>query len=239
MSVLKIKNLDNLNLIESNDINYLFDYLTDYWSKKGCLLLGFVYFAIFARIKNDNLYKKYFEKYDFLLPDGIGIILYFKKTFGIDIPNLNGTDLLPFYIKYLESKNINYAFYGTTEENITLSAKKFNPYYFQNGFSELNFDLLKNNSVLFLGLGTPNQEIFIEKNIELIKEKSLMIVSAGGFFDFSSGNVKRAPLWIRKIKLEFLFRLIINPKQHFKKNLLNFLLVYFILKDRKNASKIK
>lgn len=239
MGVFKIKNLDNLNLIESNDINYLFEYLIKSWQDRGHLLLGFVYFAIFAKIKSDSNYKKYFEKYDFLLPDGIGIILYFKKTFGIDIPNLNGTDLLPFFIKYLEDKNINYAFYGTTQENISLCAKKFNPYYFQNGFSDINFNYIDNNSILFLGLGTPNQELFIEKNIELIKSKSLMIISTGGFFDFSSGNVKRAPLWIRQMKIEFLFRLMLNPKQHLKKNLLNFLLIYFILKDKKNASKIK
>lgn len=232
MGVLKIKNLDNLNLIESNDINYLFEYLIKNWQDRGHLLLGFVYFAIFAKIKSDSNYKKYFEKYDFLLPDGIGIILYFKKTFGIDIPNLNGTDLLPFFIKYLEDKNINYAFYGTTKENILLASKKYNSYYFQDGFSDLDFSKIEDNTILFLGLGTPNQELFINKHMEMIKSKSLLVISTGGFFDFQSGNVKRAPLFIRKMNLEFLFRLIINPRQHFKKNLLNFLLIYYILKDK-------
>lgn len=239
MIVSKIKNLDNLNLIESNDINGLFKFLKEEWDRKDCLLLGFVYFAIFAKIKNDMSYSRSFQKYDFLLPDGIGIILYFKKTFGITIPNLNGTDLLPLFINYLDNENIKYAFYGTTKENIKSAAKKFKPYFFQDGFSNLDFNYLEDKSILFLGLGTPNQENFINDNYEIIKNKSLMVVSTGGFFDFESGNVKRAPAWIRKIKLEFLFRLIINPKQHFKKNLLNFLLIYFIFKDKKNASKIK
>lgn len=237
MGVLKIKNLDNLNLIESNDINYLFEYLIKNWQDRGHLLLGFVYFAIFAKIKSDSNYKKYFEKYDLLLPDGIGMILYFKKVFNKNIPNLNGTDLLPLFIKYIESYKIPYAFYGASIENISLAAKKFNPYYFKDGFSPLDFNKIKPNSILFLGLGTPNQEDFIRDNKLIIEHKSLMIISAGGFFDFSSGNVRRAPVFIRKLKLEFLFRFLTNPKQHFIKNLLNFYLFYFIYKDKKCLKK--
>ncbi len=239
MSITKIDNFDLLNLIESDNKNELFDYILNEWSFKKSLTLGFIYFAIFAKIKTDTEYANAFQKYDILLSDGVGLGIYFKKVFNKNIINLNGTDLLPLFIKYLDSKKIKYAFYGATEENISLSAKKFDPYFFQNGFSQIDFNHIKNNSVLFIGLGTPNQELFIKKHAAIIKEKSLIIVSVGGFFDFSSGKVMRAPAWIRKIKLEFLFRLLMNPKQHLKKNLLNFYLLYFIYKDKKHVSSIK
>lgn len=232
MSVQYIQNLDNLNLIESNNNEKLFDFIIDNWSKQKFLTLGFIYFAIFAKIKSDKQISSFFKSYDLLLPDGIGLKIYFKKVFKLDIPNLNGTDLLPLFINYLDNKKLKYSFYGTTKENILLASKKYNSYYFQDGFSDLDFSKIEDNTILFLGLGTPNQELFINKHMEMIKSKSLLVISTGGFFDFQSGNVKRAPLFIRKMNLEFLFRLIINPRQHFKKNLLNFLLIYYILKDK-------
>lgn len=229
-----IKNKDNLKLIQTKDREELFDFIVDRWKKKGTSLIGFVYFAIFVSLKKDKNFRKDIEMYDFLLPDGIGLTLYFKKVFNKELENLNGSDLMPLYLDYLKKKNMEFAFYGTTQVNIEACAAKHSPYYFQNGFENLDWSKIKDNSSLFIGLGTPGQENFIKENMDKIESKNLQVLSIGGFFDFCSGNVKRAPGWIRKIKLEFLFRLMLDPKKHIKKNLLNLYLIYYIIKDKRS-----
>lgn len=63
--------------------------------------------------------------------------------------------------------------------------------------------------ILFVAFGPPKQEKWIYKNLPNIDVK--VAIGVGGAFDFISGRVPRAPVWIRKVGFEWLFRLIIQP----------------------------
>lgn len=65
--------------------------------------------------------------------------------------------------------------------------------------------------VLLVAMGIPRQEKFIAKTREIIKAK--VAIGVGGTFDVLSGNIKRAPKVIQKLKLEWLWRLIKDPKK--------------------------
>jgi N-acetylglucosaminyldiphosphoundecaprenol N-acetyl-beta-D-mannosaminyltransferase len=65
--------------------------------------------------------------------------------------------------------------------------------------------------VLFVAMGIPRQEKFIAKTLALTGAKVAMGV--GGSFDVYSGRVKRAPALVQRVKLEWLWRLIQNPKK--------------------------
>lgn len=65
--------------------------------------------------------------------------------------------------------------------------------------------------ILFVAMGIPRQEKFIKKTQGLIGAKIAMGV--GGSLDVHSGIVKRAPQIIQKLRLEWLWRLILNPKK--------------------------
>lgn len=65
--------------------------------------------------------------------------------------------------------------------------------------------------ILFVAMGIPRQEKFIKKTMAIIGATAAMGV--GGSFDVFSGNVKRAPKLIQKLKLEWLWRTILNPKK--------------------------
>lgn len=65
--------------------------------------------------------------------------------------------------------------------------------------------------VLFVAMGIPRQEKFIAKTLPITKAKVAMGV--GGSLDVYSGRVKRAPAFVQKVKLEWLWRLIQNPKK--------------------------
>ena len=63
--------------------------------------------------------------------------------------------------------------------------------------------------ILFVAFGSPKQEKWISENLSKIDVK--VAIGVGGAFDFISGKVKRAPVWIRNLGLEWLFRLFIQP----------------------------
>ena len=73
----------------------------------------------------------------------------------------------------------------------------------------------KEIKIFFVALGFPKQEYFIGKlqsKIEELKsEESLVLMSVGGAFDYISGRVKRAPIFIRNLRLEWLYRFIAQP----------------------------
>ncbi len=65
--------------------------------------------------------------------------------------------------------------------------------------------------LLFVALGAPAQEKWIDRNIEGIGH--VVAIGVGGSFDVISGRVDRAPLWMRKFKIEWLGRLISEPSR--------------------------
>jgi len=83
--------------------------------------------------------------------------------------------------------------------------------------------------ILFVGLGMPRQERFIDATKQIINAK--VSVGIGGSFDVFSGKTKRAPSLIQKLRFEWLWRLMLNPSKISKvKNLPKFVLL--VLKDR-------
>ena len=68
-----------------------------------------------------------------------------------------------------------------------------------------------NPDIIFLGLGFPNQENWIDANKDKIKGR--VIIGNGGVIDILSGNTKDTPEVYRKIGLEWLYRLVKNPSR--------------------------
>jgi N-acetylglucosaminyldiphosphoundecaprenol N-acetyl-beta-D-mannosaminyltransferase len=72
---------------------------------------------------------------------------------------------------------------------------------------------------LFVGIGCPRQEIWMAEHQDRI---SAVMLGVGAAFNFHSGHVKHAPQWMQIVGLEWLFRLIMEPrrlwKRYFKQN---------------------
>jgi N-acetylglucosaminyldiphosphoundecaprenol N-acetyl-beta-D-mannosaminyltransferase len=67
--------------------------------------------------------------------------------------------------------------------------------------------------IVVLGLGAPKQELWIEKHHERIQASVVLCV--GATIDFLAGEKKRAPVWMRKFCLEWLFRMLCEPRRLF------------------------
>jgi N-acetylglucosaminyldiphosphoundecaprenol N-acetyl-beta-D-mannosaminyltransferase len=70
---------------------------------------------------------------------------------------------------------------------------------------------------IFVGLSAPKQEIWSSKNKDAFNGVEY-VLNVGAAFDFFAGTETRAPVFIRKIGLEGVFRTLMNPKKHFPKD---------------------
>jgi exopolysaccharide biosynthesis WecB/TagA/CpsF family protein len=69
--------------------------------------------------------------------------------------------------------------------------------------------------ILFVALGAPKQEEWVSRYYN--KLKPYVIIPCGGSIDFIAGTQSKSPQWIGKIGLEWLYRLINNPRRLFKR----------------------
>lgn len=229
--------------IRSSCIGTILDELIDSIHKKQIKLVAFAN-AHTLNIAYDNKeYKKTLKKF-LVLNDGVGVDiaskLLYKESFE---ENLNGTDFMPSFFDALPSGTKLY-FLGSVEKNIQLAAEKFiNAYpdlnlvgrhngYFTNDSHIINTINKTNPDILIVGFGNPLQEFWIEKNSTKIN--ATLFIGVGAFFDFYSEEIKRAPRMVRKLHLEWLFRLLLEPKRLGKRYILgNFLFIFRILKKFK------
>ncbi len=72
--------------------------------------------------------------------------------------------------------------------------------------------------VVWVGLGAPKQEKWMVSHVGRIEATVMMGV--GATFNFHSGNVKWAPSWVRKIGLEWVYRLLQEPRHCWKRNVI-------------------
>jgi N-acetylglucosaminyldiphosphoundecaprenol N-acetyl-beta-D-mannosaminyltransferase len=162
-----------------------------------------------------------------LFADGSGMRLAAKKAGFILRGNNNGTDLLPHLCRScIDSKKSLY-FLGAKPGIAAKAASNL-----QNQFPGLNiagtehgFNLVENTNtiittinasqcdILLVALGSPLQEQWLLKNKEKLQCKRALAV--GGLFDFYSGSISRSPLWLRELGLEWVWRLIQEPKNKF------------------------
>lgn len=166
-----------------------------------------------------------------VLPDGKPLSIVAKKRGYKNIDRVTGPDLMDEIFKLSNEKSYRHFMYGSTNETLEkLKSNLINKYpninivgMYSPPFRELTLDEDKevinminktNPDFVWIGLGAPKQEIWMHNHKD--KVKGLMI-GVGAGFDYHAGNIKRAPKWMQKCSLEWLYRLIQNPKKLFKR----------------------
>lgn len=189
------------------------------------------------RIESDKYFKKIYENAELLLTDGtplIWISRWYKKPIK---EKICGSDLVPDLCKLAAQKGYSIFLLGAAEGVAAKAAenlKKNNPrlkvagvysppYGFEkdkNEIDKINKMLFTSNAdMLFVGMGVPKQDIFIYENMN--KYQIPMSFSIGATIDFEAGIQKRAPRWINRIGMEWLYRLVRDPKRMFKRYIIN------------------
>ena len=179
------------------------------------------------------------------MPDGKPLSIVAGLSGIKDMSQVAGPD---FMLEMLDKhRTLRHFFYGSTEETLELLTEKlkarfpglnvagmFSPPFRALQSHEVNHITATINQakpdILWVGLGAPKQEYWMADNWEQLKPAILMGVGAA--FDFHAGKVSRAPEWIRKLSIEWLYRLCQEPRRLWKRYLVtNTLFVYYLLRD--------
>lgn len=161
---------------------------------------------------------------DFLiLPDGVGVDMAAKILYGSPFPaNLNGTDFVPGLLKAV-SQPLTVGLLGATRRNADGAAGKLAAIAPQHRYVVIHDGYFSPQEepavvetirrlrpdVLLVAMGVPRQELWIARN--LTDRHCTLPIAVGALLDFLSGAVPRAPAWVRRLRLEWLFRLIVEP----------------------------
>lgn len=162
----------------------------------------------------DPEYEKVLNGAKIALPDGIGVMLG-AWIMGKPLKQrITGVDFMESLCGYVSKQPITVGFLGAgsnvAEKTSECLRKKYPGLNVGLVSQEWSDELTgKKIDILFVAFGSPKQEFWIRENLKDIPAK--VVVGVGGSFDFISGNIKRAPKIVRRLGLEWLFRLFIQP----------------------------
>ena len=160
---------------------------------------------------------------DLVLRDGSGMSLLYKLLKQNPGANLNGTDFIPEVINHFKNKKI--ALLGSMNTTVNIVEQKLLQEQFKisivmDGFQELQdyIDVLNTTDadIVLLGMGMPKQEILSAKIKDHVR-KPMLVINGGAIIDFMSNTIPRAPKWMRKLGLEWFYRLAIEPKRMWRR----------------------
>lgn len=178
---------------------------------------------------SDEVIKKIVNESGIINADGASVVLA-GRFLGQSIPErVAGIDLMQELLNLSNRKGYSVYFLGAKEEVLQDMLSIFKETYpqlkvvgFRNGyFTEHDEEAIqeairvKNPDLVFVGITSPKKEYLIQKFMDNGLQSVFMGV--GGSFDVLSGHIKRAPLWMQKAHLEWLFRVANEPKRLFKR----------------------
>lgn len=169
--------------------------------------------------------KQVFENAALLIPDGIGVVLAMRWLFSFPVKRIPGADLMQNICKIAAKKGHKIFIYGSKEQVNKKAVEKLNTLHPKinivgrcNGYiREEKMDKLINKinsseaDILFVGLGSPKQEKWIQEYLPRLNVK--VCQGIGGTLDTITGDTKRAPWYFQKAGVEWFYRLIKDPKR--------------------------
>lgn len=212
--------------------------------------IGFVNADCLNKCFSDTKYHRTLQQLQRVYPDGIGVRLasqMFKN--GVE-DNINGTDLFPQLCERLAVGSQGIFLLGAREGVARVAADNMLSRYpglvisgchhgYFTAAEEVDVIRKINEShatVLLVAFGAPRQELWMSENKNRLHAR--VIIGVGGLFDFYSGNVKRAPMWLREIGLEWIWRLRQEPGRMWRRYVIgNPLFLYRVWRQkRKNGA---
>lgn len=226
IEILDIK-VDNVKIREARDRidEYIRDYKVNNLSDEPGRLIVTPNSEMIVRAQDDNHLAQILNQADLSIPDGAGVVLA-SRILNKSLPErVAGFDFMQELLSLAVTKNYSVYLLGGKPRIIKKVQKEILSEYkgieicgCHHGYldNELEHKVLTeiNNlqpDFLFVGMGVPLQEKFLDRNLKKLKVKVAMTV--GGSFDVLAGEVKRAPLWMQKFCLEWFYRLWHEPSR--------------------------
>lgn len=181
--------------------------------------------------EKDEEYRKVQNAAFLALPDGSPLALVQRLRGFKEAEQVAGPDLMPGIWRATENTSISHFFYGSSQQTIDALKKNLEKKYpglkiagmesppFRPLTQEEDREAVERinasgASIVWVGLGAPKQERWMYDHQNQV---NALMLGVGAGFDFHAGTVKRAPGWMRRHYLEWLYRLMQDPKRLWKR----------------------
>jgi len=181
------------------------------------------------RARRDAAFLRILQTADFVLADGIGILMA-AKWLGLPIPErVRGVDTARALLSIAAKRNASVYLLGAAPGVAEEARRRINQQWThktgragpvvvgaQNGYFESDEAIIEEiirlrPDILIIGMGMPRQEKWAAAHLDALPCK--ITLCAGGTIDIFAGRVKLAPAWMRKIGMEWLYRLCSQPSR--------------------------
>ncbi len=178
----------------------------------------------------DECFRDVLNRADVVLNDGVGLDIYGKLAGRRFVENLNGTDLLPRLFAAADATSpLRVYLYGAAPGRAAKAARNIEARFpnvkvvgVTHGFERGSAVVEEINEacadVVLVGMGNPVQERWIDENKVLLDVG--VVAGVGALLDFFSGEVPRAPAWVRAARCEWIYRLGCEPTRLFERYVL-------------------
>ena len=208
--------------------------------------------SLVRSVKNTEL-KNAINSFDVKTPDGFPVAKALSILSRKKFERVDGYKVFLTTIEKGLDKNISHYFFGNKEEVVSKlinKLKKDYPNIVINGYTcppMLDVNQIVNDygnklsnldsKVVWISLGLPKQELFM-KQLKDNYEVTQNLIGVGGVFDWVAGTKKKAPEWAANLGLEWILRLLQEPRRLAKRYFVdNFLFIFYFIKQLTNKSK--
>jgi len=196
-------------------------------------------------VYKDEKFEKIVNHSNITTPDGMPLAKAIKLLYSVNQERVAGMDLMPDLMKKSEEVGKSIFLYGSTDEVLNIIKRKAQKEFpalkletYSPPFRELN-DIEKNEIIhkindfnpdfVFVALGCPKQEKWMAEHKGKINS---CMIGLGGALEVYAGVKNRSPKWMQNNSLEWLYRLIQDPKRLWKRYLYtNSLFIILLLKQ--------
>ena len=202
---------------------------------EGKLLINTVNAHSYNTARKDSLFAEALMNGDVLIPDGVSIVKACKWIKAKSQPKerIAGWDLFSFEMEKLEKKGGTVMFMGSSQKVLDLIVKRaaevyphlkvvtYSPPYkpeFSDEDNKAIIDAINaaNPDLLWIGMTAPKQEKWTYSHWKEL-DIHCHVGTIGAAFDFFAGTVERAPMWWQRHGLEWLYRLLKEPKRMWRR----------------------
>ena len=175
----------------------------------------------------DPSYRDVLRRADLVLNDGAGVALGARIKGRRFVENLNGSDFNPLIVELAARRGWPVFFLGAAEGVAAEAARKLKTRFpslqvagthhgYETNLPSLLGEIRSSGAqLLMVAMGNPLQERFLDRHLGATGAR--LGVGVGAFLDFTAGRVSRAPTWMNKAGVEWVYRLAQEPTRMWKR----------------------
>lgn len=213
------------------------------------LLINTINAHSYNTAQKDRFFAEALTEGDVLIPDGASIVMALKWLRGEKMERIAGADLFAFEMNKLNQRGGTCFFLGSSEKVLELIKQRslcdypnikvvtYSPPYKSEFSEEENRAMIQavndvKPDLLWIGMTAPKQEKWAYSHLSELNV-DCHIGTVGAVFDFYAGTVKRAPAWWQEHGLEWLYRLLKEPRRMWRRYIIgNTLFIWNVIGEK-------